>query len=244
MFTINFFKNEEVSNIQFAINSAILVLDSISKTGNRTVKILSFPNCKDTKPETIIKTVLSGMIAEFKVCAGFDSEFMFFETGIVQKDTSGNLIKEIVKTGIKAKHLFTPFLNSGVILKTDSKGKITHRIECSSGILLKDTALNIKSEQLVTLFEYNSKQFRSALHHTAKAILKQCEFTKLIEQEQTLIEKGLEQVAQSEQKEKQKTLKKKRNTGTPKQGKTKTGNNPEQVAPEQGTPEQKIEKVA
>ena len=222
MFTINYFKNEEVSNIKYANNSALLVLDSVSKTGNRTVKVLSFPNCKDTKPETIIKTVLAGMIAEFKVCAGFDSEFMFFETGLVSKDSTGKEIREIVRTGIKAKHLFTPFLNSGVILKTDSKGKVTHKVECSSGVLLKDTALNIKPEQLVTLFEYNSKQFRSALHYTAKAILKQCEFTKLIEQEQTLIEKGLEQVAKQEQNEKKRKLKKeqkqKQNTGTPDQG--------------------------
>ena len=234
MFTINFFKNEEVSNLKYANNSAILVLDSVSKTGNRTVKVLSFPNCKDTKPETIIKTVLSGMIAEFKVCAGFDSEFMFFETGLVSKDSSGKEIREIVRTGIKAKHLFTPFLNSGVILKTDSKGKVTHKISCSEGVLLKDTALNIKQEQLVTLFEYNSKQFRSALHHTAKAILKQCEFTKLIVAEQTKIEKGLEQVAKQEQNEKKRKLNSK-----------KTENKKNSGTPEQGKPEQeKLEKVA
>lgn len=226
MFTINYFSNEEVSNIKYENNSAILVLDKVSKNGNRTVKVLCFPNCKDTKPETIVKTVLSGMIAEFKVCAGFDSEFMFFETGLVSKDSTGNTIKEIVRTGIKAKHLFTPFLNSGVILKTDSKGKVTHKVECSNGVLLKDTALNIKPEQLVTLFEYNSKQFRSALHHTAKAILKQCEFTKLINSEQEKIEKGLEQVAKQEQNElkrkakkeqKKQEQKQKQNTGTPEQ---------------------------
>ena len=62
MFTINYFKNEEVSNIKYANNSALLVLDSVSKTGNRTVKVLSFPNCKDTKPETIIKTVFASPI--------------------------------------------------------------------------------------------------------------------------------------------------------------------------------------
>ena len=202
MFTTNIYRNEELSNIKFSSNAVVLILDSVSSTGNRTTKVLSFDGCKDTKDTTIVKHLLKCMLAEFNVCNDFNEQFSTFETGTV-KDVNGTTFKEVVKTGIKAKKYFQPFLNSSTIYKTDSKGKLSHAVKCEDGVLLKDTALNIRQEQLITLFGYNSKQFRSALHHTATAILEQCKFVTLIKEEYNSIEDGLQEVAKQEQEQKQ-----------------------------------------
>lgn len=207
MFTINIYRNEESANIKYENNAVCLILDNTSKNGNRTIKVLSFTGCEDTKETTIVKHLLKCMLAEFNVCNSFNEQFAMFETGITTKDVNGTDVKELVKTGIKAKKYFLPFLNSSAIYKTNSKGVLSHAVKCLDGVLLKDTALNIRQEQLITMYGYNSKQFRSALHHTANAILQQCKFVSLINDEFSNIETGLNELAKKEQEQKQEQLK-------------------------------------
>lgn len=201
MFTINEFKNESVNNIKFENNSVVLLLQSVASNGDVKLRVLQFGNCPDTKETTIVKHLLKNMLAEFNVAENFNENYKFFETG-----ATVNGEKEKVKTGIQAKRKFSAFLRTSVIYKTDSNGKISHAVKCDDGVLLSDTALNIKPEQLVTLYKYNSAQFRSALHHTACAVLEQCSFYSAVNSEFENIENGLLQFAQQEQEQKKKEL--------------------------------------
>lgn len=201
MFTINQYKNESVNNIKFENNAVVLLLQNIASNGNVTIKVLQFTGCSDTKPTTIVKHLLKSILAEFNVAEEFNAKFGTFETG-----ATVNGVTEKVRTGIQAKRKFSAFLRTSVIYKTDNNGKLSHAVKCDNGIMLSDTALNIKSEQLATLYEYNSAQFRSALHHTATAVLEQCSFFSAVETEFNNIENGLLELAKQEQEQKKKEL--------------------------------------
>lgn len=201
MFTISQYKNESVNNIKFENNAVVLLLQNIASNGNITIRVLQFTGCEDTKPTTIVKHLLKSILAEFNVSEDFNERYKFFKTGAVV-----NGVAEEVKTGIQAKRKFSVFLRTSTIYKTDSNGKISHAVNCDNGILLSDTALNIKQEQLVTMFKYNSAQFRSALHHTATAVLEQCTFFTAVETEFNNIENGLLEFAKQEQEQKKKEL--------------------------------------
>lgn len=201
MFTVNQYKNESVNNIKFENNAVVLLLQNVASNGNVTIKVLQFTGCEDTKPTTIVKHLLKSLLAEFNVSEDFNERYKFFKTG-----ATVNGVEEEVKTGIQAKRKFLPFLRTSTIYKTDSNGKLSHAVNCDNGVLLSDTALNIKSEQLVTLFKYNSAQFRSALHHTATAVLEQCTFFTAVENEFNNIENGLLEFAKQEQEQKLKEL--------------------------------------
>lgn len=196
MFTINSYRNESVSNIKFANNAVVLIKQTVSSTGNTRVDVLQFDGCQDTKETTIVKHLLKSLLAEMNVTTEFNEKYKMFETG-----ATVNGEKERVKTGIQAKRKFLPFLSTGIIYKTDSKGKLSHAVKCDEGMQLRDTALNIKPEQLVTMFAYNSAQFRSALHHTATAVLEQCSFFTSISAEIQAMEKGLAELAEQERKQ-------------------------------------------
>ena len=201
MFTVNQYKNESVENIKFEKNAVVLMLQNVSSNGNVTTKVLQFTGCEDTKPTTIVKHLLKSLLAEFKVSENFNERYKFFTTG---RTVNGE--PEIVKTGIQAKRKFSPFLRTSTIYKTDSNGKLSHAVNCDNGVLLSDTALNLKTEQVLTMFEYNSASFRSALHHTAVAVLEQCTFYTAVESEYKNIENGLAEFAKQEQEQKKKEL--------------------------------------
>ena len=201
MFTVNQYKNESVNNIKFENNAVVLLLQNVASNGNVTIKVLQFTGCSDTKPTTIVKHLLKSLLAEFNVAEDFNDRYRMFKTGVTV-----NGVEEEVKTGIQAKRKFSPFLRTSVIYKTDSNGKLTHAVKCDNGVLLSDTALNIRKEQLVTMYEYNSAQFRSALHHTATAVLEQCSFFTAVETEFNNIENGLLKLAEEEQQQKKNEL--------------------------------------
>jgi len=201
MFTVNQYKNESVNNINFENNAVVLLLQNVASNGNVTIKVLQFTGCSDTKPTTIVKHLLKSLLAEFNVAEDFNDRYRMFKTGVTV-----NGVEEEVRTGIQAKRKFSPFLRTSVIYKTDSNGKLTHAVKCDNGVLLSDTALNIRKEQLVTMYEYNSAQFRSALHHTATAVLEQCSFFTAVETEFNNIENGLLKLAEEEQQQKKNEL--------------------------------------
>lgn len=201
MFTVNQYKNESVNSIKFENNAVVLMLQNVASNGNVTINVLQFTGCPDTKPATIVKHLLKSLLAEFRSVENFNSKFKFFKTGVVI-----NGKEEEVRTFIDAKRKFSRFLRTSTIYKTDSNGKLSHAVNCDNGLLLSDTALNIKEQQLLTLFDYNSTQFRSALHHTALAVLEQCTFFTAVESEFNNIENGLLSLAQQEQEQKKKEL--------------------------------------
>ena len=196
MFTISVYKNESVSNINFEKNSVVLLKQTVSNSGGTRVDVLQFTDCQDTKQTTIVKHLLKCLLAEMNVTTDFNERYKMFNTG-----STVNGVAEQVKTGIQAKRKFLPFLSTSIIYKTDSNGKLSHAVKCDNGLQLRDTALNIKPEQLLTLFEYNSAQFRAALHHTATAVLEQCTFFSSVDAEIQAMEKGLAELAEQERKQ-------------------------------------------
>lgn len=203
MFTISSYRNESVSNIKFNSNAVVLIKQTVSLTGNTRVDVLQFDGCQDTKETTIVKHLLKSLLAEMNVTTEFNEKYKLFETG-----ATVNGEKERVKTGIQAKRKFLPFLSTAVIYKTDSTGKLSHAVKCDDGLQLRDTALNIKPEQLITMFKYNSAQFRSALHHTATAVLEQCSFFAAVNTEIQAMENGLAELAEQERKQLEEQAKK------------------------------------
>ena len=196
MFTISTYRNESVSNIKFESNAVVLLKQTVSNNGNVRLDVLQFTGCPDTKQATIVKHLLKGLLAEMNVTTAFNERYKMFSTG---ETVNGDA--EQVKTGIQAKRKFLPFLSTGIIYKTDSNGKLSHAVKCDDGLQLRDTALNIKPEQLVTLFAYNSAQFRSALHHTATAVLEQCSFFSSVDAEIQSMDNGLAELAEQERKQ-------------------------------------------
>lgn len=196
MFTISTYRNESVSNIKFENNAVVLLKQTVSNSGNTRIDVLQFTGCPDTKTTTIVKHLLKSLLAEMNVTTEFNENYKMFNTG-----ATVNGVAEQVKTGIQAKRKFLPFLSTGIIYKTDSNGKLSHAVKCDNGLQLRDTALNIKPEQLVTLFAYNSANFRAALHHTATAVLEQCSFFTAIDAEIKDMDKGLAELAEQERKQ-------------------------------------------
>ena len=66
--------------------------------------------------------------------------------------------------------MFARYLNTSVIYRSDSNGKIANAIEIA-GQTLKDTALKVTNKHLIATC--NRNDLRAVIHHQAKAVLAQ-----------------------------------------------------------------------
>jgi hypothetical protein len=180
MLSINQVKNVALENITFPANSVILMRYSERETNNggidTTIKYIAIDGVKDTKTITAVKVLLAALIAEFKTMQEFNSEFATI------KD-NGKVISE--RSGIQAKRIITPFLSGNTIYRTDSDGKLSGALECEKGVRLRDTALNVRSNQAVTTL--NHGELRAAIHNQSAAIVKQARYLTTIDQIKTAI---------------------------------------------------------
>jgi hypothetical protein len=163
MFTINSVKNISLENIQFAKNSLVLlkVRENVTSSGSidTTVNYIEVCELKDTKELTIVENLLRYCLAEFKVSKGFENDY---------KDTN-----------IKQRRILQPFLNTNVLFRTDSEGKISRALV--SEVNFNKTALNVKINH--TIVKCESKNLKAAIFQHSKAILAQCSYISMIGKE-------------------------------------------------------------
>lgn len=149
-------KNVSVENIQFSSNTLVLmkVRERETSTGeiDTIINYIEVCELKDTKELTILQSLLRFCLAEYKVSKGFETEF---------KDTN-----------IKQRRIIQPFLNTNVLFRTDSNGKISKALV--SEINFNKTALNIRENH--TIYKCEPANMKAAIYQHAKAILAQCSY--------------------------------------------------------------------
>lgn len=160
MLTINSIKNVAIENIQFTPNTLVLLKQREHETGKgeieTVINYIEVCELKDTKELTILQSLLRFCLAEFKVSKGFETEF---------KDTN-----------IKQRRIIQPFLNTNVIFRTDSTGKISKAL--ISEINFNKTALNIRDNHNICKCE--PENLKAAIYQHSKAIFAQCSYISTI----------------------------------------------------------------
>lgn len=160
MLTQNSIKNVSVENITFTPNTLVLLKVRERETGKgeieTVVNYIEVCELKDTKELTILQNLLRFCLAEFKVSKGFENEY---------KDTN-----------IKQRRVIQPFLNTNVIFRTDSTGKISKAL--ISEINFNKTALNIRDNHNICKCE--PENMKAAIYQHAKAIFAQCSYISTI----------------------------------------------------------------
>lgn len=156
--TINV-KNTQLNDLRVSANSVLLLQQTTSATNNVFIKGVAISGLKNTEAMTIVKHLLTAICAEYRVRNNFNNEFSTLK--INGKDE---------QTGLTAKSLFARYLNTSVIYRSDSNGKIANAIEIA-GQTLKDTALKVTNKHLIATC--NRNDLRAVIHHQAKAVLAQ-----------------------------------------------------------------------
>lgn len=166
------YKNTALENITFAPNAAVLVKERETPTGN-IIEVLSISGVKNTKPITLVKHLLITMLADFKWRAKFEADHKEV------KDEAGKVVAS--ESGVRAKNLFTKFLNTGIICKTDDRGKLSFALQCDEGVTLRNTALAVRKTHAVAMAT-DANTLRACIHNQASAIVAQCtQFTSIMQ---------------------------------------------------------------
>ena len=111
------------------------------------------------------------------------------------------------KSGIQAKRIISPFLNGNTIYKTDSNGTLSGALECEKGVKLRDTALNIRNNQAVTIA--TGANLKAAIHNQANAIVKQSKYlTTIDEMKNAILAELAEEKAKKQKKQAEETSEK------------------------------------
>lgn len=147
-------KNIELSELKTTANSVVLLQQRFNVNGN-TIKGVAVNGLKKTDLISIVKHLLIAIVAEKKQELQFNNEFA----------TINNQ-----KSGITAKKYLTRFLNTNLVFRTDSTGKIATAVKLN-GLKLKDTALKITDKHLLATTDRNN--LRAVLHHHTKAVVAQ-----------------------------------------------------------------------
>lgn len=153
-------RNISVENIQFTANSLVLLKVRERENGKgeieTSVNYIEVCELKDTKELTILQSLLRFCLAEFQVSKGFENEY---------KDTN-----------IKQRRIIQPFLNTNVLFRTDSNGKISRALV--SEINFNKTALNVRENH--TICKCEPENLKAAIFQHSKAILAQCSYISTI----------------------------------------------------------------
>lgn len=153
------YKNQKLDEITTTPNAVILLQTSESSSGNQFIKGVCVAGLKKTDETSIIKHLLTAISAEFRVRNKFNGEFATI-----------NLNGATEQTGLTAKSLFARYLNTNIIFRSDSHGKIAKAIKIN-GQTLKDTALKVTNRHL--LATCNRNDLRAVIHHQTKAVCAQ-----------------------------------------------------------------------
>lgn len=151
---INSIKNINLSNVKATPNQLILVretvrVNEITADVSNTIKYIEVCEIKDTKPYTLVNSLLRFALAEAFVSKKFNENF-------------GD-------TGIQNKKIFNQFLGTCKIYRSNSEGRIIPVL--TSERPLKETALSLKDRHTLTSCKPENR--KAALHRHTNAVLAQ-----------------------------------------------------------------------
>lgn len=155
-------KNTALNDLTIKANSAVLLKMTTSANGNTFIKGVAISGLKKTDETTIVKHLLTAIVAEHKTSVDFDNDFATIKLN--GKDT---------ETGIHAKKFITRYLNTDLIFRSDSNGKIVKAIKLH-GQKLNETALKVSNRHL--LATCNRNDLRAVIHHQSKAVIAQFKY--------------------------------------------------------------------
>lgn len=160
MLQITSIKNVAIENITFTPNTLVLLKQRERATNSgeieTTVQYIEVCELSDTKELNVIQSLLRTCLAEFRVSRNFEKEYK--------------------ETEIKQRRIVSPFLNTNIVFRTDSKGKISRAI--ISEIPFSKTALNIRENH--TICKCEPGNLKAAIYQHSKAVLAQCTYISTI----------------------------------------------------------------
>lgn len=169
------FKNIEIENLVLEANSIYLLKVSHRETKDgsieKNIKALQVNTVEKTDSIACIIAAIKVAMAEYKAANGIDSEFEHFPC-------------TQIKTGISSKQILRPFLNTQVLWKTDSEGKLSKAI--ISEVPFNKTAMFINNRS--GILQVAPKNMKAAIYCLAKGIIAQTSYISLIKNEYNAIE--------------------------------------------------------
>lgn len=194
------FQNVDVENITLTPHSVVLlkhhVTVSKNTTVNTTINTVTIEGLKNDKPITVVRLLLSALLAERRTKTLFDNSYK------VVKDDSGKIVAD--NSGIQGKRVITPFLSGTTIYYTDKEGKIKTGFQLKGGMKLRDTALNIRQNHAI--ISTSGDILKACIYNQAKAIIAQSTYLEDINAIKDAILKELE-TEKAEKKAKKETVK-------------------------------------
>jgi hypothetical protein len=166
MITFNSVKNTSLEDIIFPVHSVVLLKYSERETKNginTTIKYVAIDGLKKNNPVTVVKTLLTALLSEYKAAKEFNNKFKII------KDEKGNVILE--NSNIQVKRTIFPFLSGNIIFRSNSQGKLFIALKCDKDIFLADTILNIKKEHTIT--KVDGEELKVVIYHHSKQIIAQ-----------------------------------------------------------------------
>lgn len=166
---INTVKNVAINDLVCSPNVVVMLKQRIS-TNDRgdvssTIRYIELCPVTKTEPLALLQGVLRLYLAEFRVSKDFERTYK--------------------ETNIKQCKIFRQFLNTNVLYRSDSQGKLADAL--ISDVPFSQTAINVKDYH--TLATCTKDNMKAAIYQHAKAILAQCQYKTLIIKEVKAIEK-------------------------------------------------------
>jgi len=149
-------------------NAAVLVNECKKRIDGELQSVTEFlavEGVKSTKETDLIIPVLAVMLADTRERAGFASEFKVVVLNGEKTDSK-----------IRAKSLFSKFLRSNVVYKSNTQGELTKALVLDEGLKLSGTSLKVSEKQ--PIFEAKGNELRVIMHQTAEAVCKQATMRK------------------------------------------------------------------
>ncbi len=149
-------------------NSAVLLNECkrrIDGEMQSVTEFLAIEGVASTKSTDLIIPVLAIMLADARKREGFASEYKVVILNGKEENSK-----------ITAKSLFTKYLKSNVVYKSNSAGELNKALVLDEGLKLSGTALKVSPKQ--PIFSAKGKELKVIMHKTAEAITKQATMRK------------------------------------------------------------------
>ena len=149
-------------------NAAVLLNECKKRINGElqsVTEFLAIEGVKSTKETDLIVPVLAVMLADTRERAGFASEYKVCILDGAETDSK-----------IRAKSLFSKYLRSNVVYKSNSEGALNKALVLDDGLRLSGTSLKVTEKQ--PIFSAKGNELRVIMHQTAQAVCRQATMRK------------------------------------------------------------------
>lgn len=149
-------------------NAAVLLNECKKRINGElqsVTEFLAIEGVKSTKETDLIVPVLAVMLADTRERAGFASEYKVCILDGAETDSK-----------IRAKSLFSKYLRSNVVYKSNSEGALNKALVLDDGLRLSGTSLKVTEKQ--PIFAAKGNELRVIMHQTAEAVCRQATMRK------------------------------------------------------------------